>query len=94
MHGWASAAQPQLTGQDLLCGVRHMRSAVHAMLTAGRGQVTLLKLLRAYDEVLTARGLDAEADTHYYRLLLQLSLDPSPDWWERLRNLSRQQAAR
>ena len=54
-------------------------------------QVTLLKLLRAYDEVLTARGLDAEADTHYYRLLLQLSLDPSPDWWERLRRLSGQQ---
>ena len=47
-------------------------------------QVTLLKLLKAYEEVLHIRGIDAESDTHYYRLLLQLSLDSSPDWWSKL----------
>ena len=47
-------------------------------------QVTLLKLLKAYEEVLLLRGIDAESDTHYYRLLLQLSLDSSPDWWGKL----------
>ena len=55
-------------------------------------QITLLKLLKAYEEVLLLRGIDAESDTHYYRLLLQLSLDSSPDWWGKLHHHAAQWA--
>ena len=44
-------------------------------------QVTLLKLLRAYEAVLKKHNISAHEDTYYYRLLLKLSLEPSPDWW-------------
>jgi len=31
--------------------------------------------------VLKKHNIDASEDTYYYRLLLKLSLEPSPDWW-------------
>ncbi len=49
-----------------------------------RLQVTLLKLLKAYEVVLRKHSIQAAEDTYYYRLLLKLSLDPSPDWWAKL----------
>lgn len=44
-------------------------------------QLTLLKLLQAYAAVLRKHSINASEDTYYYRLLLKLSLEPSPDWW-------------
>lgn len=44
-------------------------------------QLTLLKLLQAYESVLKKHNISASEDTYYYRLLLKLSLEPSPDWW-------------
>ena len=44
-------------------------------------QVTLLKLLQAYEAVLKKHNISPNEDTYYYRLLLKLSLEPSPDWW-------------
>lgn len=42
-------------------------------------------MLRAYQRVLAATGLDPAADTRYYRTLLRLSLDAGePCWWGRL----------
>jgi len=48
------------------------------------GQVTLMRLLKAYEVVLRQHAMAPEEDTHYYRFLLKLSLDPYPDWWDKL----------
>ena len=48
------------------------------------GQVTLLRLLKAYDVVLRQHSIVPEEDTHFYRFLLKLSLDPYPNWWDKL----------
>lgn len=48
-------------------------------------QATLSQVLRAYQHVLRSAGLDPEADTHFYRALLRLSLDREEGcWWGRL----------
>jgi protein SFI1 len=47
-------------------------------------QATLTDLLKAYDTVLRRHGIPPAEDTHYYRLLLRLSVDPDPDWWAKL----------
>lgn len=42
-------------------------------------------MLRSYAAVLRALCLDPDADTHFYRILLKLSLDKAEsDWWARL----------
>jgi hypothetical protein len=53
---------------------------------AGRGsrEVTLVRLLQAYEVVLPAHGVVPAEDVFYYRLLLKLSLDPNPDWYAKL----------
>jgi hypothetical protein len=53
---------------------------------AGRGssEVTLVRLLQAYEVVLPAHGVVPAEDVYYYRLLLSLSLDPNPDWYAKL----------
>jgi hypothetical protein len=53
---------------------------------AGRGssEVTLVRLLQAYEAVLPAHGVVPAEDVFYYRLLLKLSLDPNPDWYAKL----------
>jgi len=41
--------------------------------------------LRAYESVLACRGIDAETDTVYYRILMSLSLDHArPEWPDKL----------
>jgi hypothetical protein len=55
-----------------------------ARLGIGQGELTLLRLLKSYDTVLRAEGMVPEEDTHYYRFLLKLSLDPVPNWWDKL----------
>ena len=37
-------------------------------------------MLKFYEATLRREGLSPEEDTHLYRFLLQLSLDPNPDW--------------
>lgn len=47
--------------------------------------VALSRVLRAYERVLRAAGLDPAADTRFYRTLLRLSLDAGEAcWWGRL----------
>lgn len=46
-------------------------------------QVTLLKLLRAYEAVLLREGLSPADDVHLYSFLLQLALGTQPDWQTR-----------
>ena len=47
--------------------------------------MTLLSVLRAYEKVLHSRGISADDDTYYYRLLLKLSLEDSHgSWFDRL----------
>lgn len=81
--------QGPLTEQDL-CIIKHILQ--HAEGTAvedartGRAagiHIGLAHLLEAYDAVLPQHGLLAQADTHYYRILLKLALDPNHDWWDR-----------
>ncbi|KAF5836739.1 hypothetical protein DUNSADRAFT_5527 [Dunaliella salina] len=60
------------------------------MCPLGSGEVTLQKLLKAYELVLPRHGARPEEDIYYYRLLLKLSLDPDPDWWGKFRRESGQ----
>ncbi len=50
---------------------------------SGRGskELTLPKLLKAYEVVLPRHSIAPQEDIHYYRLLLKLSLEPGTDWW-------------
>lgn len=42
-------------------------------------------MLKSYNIVLHSLGLDPEQDTHFYRILLKLSLDKQEsDWWARM----------
>lgn len=50
----------------------------------GSSEVTLVRLLQAYEVVLPAHGVVPAEDVFYYRLLLKLSLDPNPDWYAKL----------
>jgi protein SFI1 len=47
-------------------------------------QASLAHVLQAYHRVLSAHSMLAAEDTHYYRLLIALSLRPEPGWWDRL----------
>lgn len=52
---------------------------------AGRGgkDLTLAKLLQAYEVVLPTHGVVPAEDVYYYRILLKLSLDPDVSWWSK-----------
>ena len=50
-------------------------------------QVTLLKLLTAYEAVLEREGLSATNDIRLYSFLLQLSLGSESDWSTRFEML-------
>lgn len=54
------------------------------------GQVTLSRLLHAYESVLPQHGLLPAEDLHYYHILLKLALDPDQDWWERFHREQKQ----
>jgi hypothetical protein len=46
--------------------------------------LSLAHLLEAYDTVLRQHNLVPEEDSHFYRFLLRLSLEPYQNWWDRL----------
>lgn len=75
-------------GQGPLSGMgyRLTRPALphNTLLLAGSGLVTLQTVLKAYEAVLPKYGISPDQDTFYYRLLLKLSLDGHPDWWQKL----------
>jgi len=52
---------------------------------AGRSgkDLTLAKLLQAYEVVLPKHGVVPAEDVYYYRILLKLSLDPDVSWWSK-----------
>ncbi|GAX75802.1 hypothetical protein CEUSTIGMA_g3245.t1 [Chlamydomonas eustigma] len=47
----------------------------------GNGDITLQRLLKAYEVVLPKYQVKPQEDIYYYRFLLKLSLDPEPNWW-------------
>lgn len=55
-------------------------------------QVTLLKLLTAYEAVLKQEGLSTSDDVRLYSFLLQLSLGNEPNWQKRFERLRQQQS--
>jgi hypothetical protein len=72
------------TATDVAVLAEILRTA-ESELTAGQQQATLSQVLRTYQHVLAAAGLDPAEDTRYYRTLLRLSLDAGePCWWGRL----------
>ena len=46
----------------------------------GDAKLTLMHLLKAYESVLGRFGIDAKNENHYYRILLQWSLDAEPTY--------------
>lgn len=48
------------------------------------GEISLPELLQAYDSVLRQHCIVPEEDSHFYRFLLKLSLEPYPNWWDQL----------
>ncbi len=85
-----------LTEQDLLI-IKHILKTAEATAVddcqSGRcssgPRISLARLLQAYDAVLPQHGLVPQEDTHYYRILLKLTLDPNSDWWQRFHNEQR-----
>jgi hypothetical protein len=78
-----------LTEQDLLI-IKHILKTAETIAVdecrlgrASSSHISLAKLLQAYETVLPQHGLMAQEDTHYYRILLKLTLDPNHDWWQR-----------
>jgi len=51
-----------------------------------------MKMLAAYEGVLEGHGIPAAEDSHYYRLLLDLSLEPATDWRSKIESLTRKAA--
>lgn len=47
-------------------------------------EITLPQLLEAYDSVLRQHNIVPEEDSHFYRFLLKLSLEPYLSWWAQL----------
>ena len=67
---------------EACCSQEHVRGAV---------QIPLAQIFQAYKSVLQDHGIAASEDTHYYRLLIALSLRPESTWWAKL-DAERQQA--
>jgi hypothetical protein len=43
-------------------------------------KVTLLKVLKAYETVLELHNIRPAEDSHFYRCILKMSLEPGGDW--------------
>ena len=54
--------------------------------TSHEAEFSLHSILKAYEQVLPKYDEDPSEDVHYYRLLLKLSLDPTPCWWAKFQN--------
>ncbi len=48
-----------------------------------------MKMLAAYEGVLEGHGVPVAEDSYYYRLLLDLSLEPDSDWRSKFGSLER-----
>lgn len=84
--------QPKAFSMQVLQQIlRHARleATQEAGFGTGGGTVTLSRLLGAYGHVLQSMGILAEGDTHYYRLVLKLSLQPDHNWDDKLAALRR-----
>ncbi|GAB4814567.1 hypothetical protein N2152v2_001613 [Parachlorella kessleri] len=79
------AVSAPLTVDDILVVSLILRHAEATGPPTSSQPVTLSVVLRSYHAVLKALRLDAESDTHFYRIILKLSLDKGEtDWWARL----------
>lgn len=59
-----------------------------------REPMALLHVLRAYESVLSERGVSADDDTYYYKFLLKLSLDKRADWFQKFQEEKQVNASR
>lgn len=50
----------------------------------GSIEISLAHLLEAYHTVLRQHNVVPEEDSHYYRFLLKISLEPYQNWWDKL----------
>lgn len=78
--------------RDILGAAQAAAVADAAARRAPSARLSLARLLDAYAAVLPRHGIAAAADTHYYRLLLKLALDPGHTWWERFADECREWA--
>lgn len=46
--------------------------------------ISLSLILKSYADVLKEHGIVPEEDTHFYRMVLKLSLDPNSNWKQKL----------
>ena len=56
-------------------------TTLRLLIGPSHSQITLLRLITAYEAVLRKIGLDPAEDVFYYRFLLKLALDSGGDWW-------------
>ncbi|CAL8461840.1 g1371 [Coccomyxa elongata] len=61
-----------------------MSSSQAAQTRQSRWAVSVAHMLQAYLKVLPRHGIIAAEDTHYYRMVITLSLRPEADWWDKL----------
>lgn len=73
--------------REIVATARTAMAADYAAGAAGTPVVGLGALLRAYEHVLPQHGVLPAEDTRYYAALLQLALDPCPDWDSKLDEL-------
>ncbi len=69
------------TGESDRKGNGYWLIGLNTVRAAGTGEITLQRLLKAYEVTLPKYQVKAEEDIYYYRFLLKLSLDPNPNWW-------------
>ncbi|EKX33203.1 hypothetical protein GUITHDRAFT_120602 [Guillardia theta CCMP2712] len=64
--------------------IAHAESSTSVVPHGEHGQMSLADVLKSYSIILRKHGLSPSEDTFFYRLLLQMSMDGSGDWWRRL----------
>jgi hypothetical protein len=77
---------------QIIASIISLAESKAARTGAPSGEISLPDLLQAYDSVLRQHHIVPEEDSHFYRFLLKLSLEPYTNWWAqlqvRLRSLS------
>ena len=94
MYSWPTVAgQPfsWIVGSLLRHAQRVIEACCSHEYVMGAVQIPLAQIFQAYKSVLHNHGIAASEDTHYYRLLIALSLRPESSWWAKL-DAERQQA--
>lgn len=78
-HNWDTSRQP-LFAQSVGC----TQEKIDCLISTITGGINLSMILKSYTDVLNDHGIVPEEDTHFYRMVLKLSLDPSSNWKQKL----------